>query len=201
VSHLGERLTALVDGELGHDERDRALAHLAGCEQCRAEAEAMRRLKSQLRSLREAAPASDLLQRLNALADAGQACDRTKTEGLSEAALAVPARPGPSADAGRPPGDRPVRSPRRRRRAPAGGAPSGRAGAVPRSRPRGRYLVVGAATLVLGVGTAAFAAGSQPDRLPRVTPALERFAVEHALTSNEMPMTDTTAVVEHRVGP
>lgn len=45
MSHLGERLTALVDGELGHDERDRALAHLAACDLCRAEADALRALK------------------------------------------------------------------------------------------------------------------------------------------------------------
>ncbi|MBC6462573.1 anti-sigma factor family protein, partial [Actinomadura sp. HBU206391] len=69
MSHLGERLTALVDGELGHEERDRALAHLAACEQCRAEAEALRRLKSQLRGLRGVVPEPGLLGRLNAMGD------------------------------------------------------------------------------------------------------------------------------------
>ena len=31
TAHLGELAAALVDGELGHEARDRALAHLAGC--------------------------------------------------------------------------------------------------------------------------------------------------------------------------
>ncbi|GAA2240500.1 zf-HC2 domain-containing protein [Streptomyces amakusaensis] len=43
--HLGDRLAALVDGELKHDARDRVLAHLATCPKCKAEADAQRRLK------------------------------------------------------------------------------------------------------------------------------------------------------------
>ncbi|HEX2316207.1 MAG TPA: zf-HC2 domain-containing protein, partial [Thermomonospora sp.] len=73
---LGERLTALVDGELDHDERDRALAHLAVCRTCREEADTMRRLKSRLRALSAppAPSAPDLpdtgfLDRLRALGD------------------------------------------------------------------------------------------------------------------------------------
>ena len=61
---------------------------------------------------------------------------------------------------------------------------------APRHRlPRGRYLVAGAATLaVLGIGSAAFAAGSEPRSLPRVAPSIEQFAVEHALTSGDVPL-------------
>ncbi|MEW2634344.1 zf-HC2 domain-containing protein [Streptomyces sp. NPDC048389] len=44
--HLGDRLAALVDGELEHDVRDRVLAHLATCPRCKAEADAQRRLKN-----------------------------------------------------------------------------------------------------------------------------------------------------------
>ncbi|MGK5728259.1 anti-sigma factor family protein [Streptomyces sp. URMC 124] len=44
--HLGDRLAALVDGELGHDSRERVLAHLATCWTCKAEADAQRRLKN-----------------------------------------------------------------------------------------------------------------------------------------------------------
>lgn len=44
--HLGDRLAALVDGELKHDVRDRVLAHLATCPKCKAEADAQRRLKN-----------------------------------------------------------------------------------------------------------------------------------------------------------
>jgi len=35
VKHLGIQVTALVDDQLSHDERDRALAHVTRCEQCR----------------------------------------------------------------------------------------------------------------------------------------------------------------------
>ncbi|MFB6806013.1 zf-HC2 domain-containing protein [Streptomyces sp. NPDC056387] len=44
--HLGDRLAALVDGELNHDARERVLAHLATCAKCKAEADAQRRVKS-----------------------------------------------------------------------------------------------------------------------------------------------------------
>jgi hypothetical protein len=51
--------------------------------------------------------------------------------------------------------------------------------------------LAGAATLaVLGIGSAAFAAGSEPRSLPRVSPSIEQFAVEHALTSGYVPLTD-----------
>ena len=54
--HLGERLTALIDGELGHDEREKAHRHLAACADCRAEAEALRGLKKRLRALNDTMP-------------------------------------------------------------------------------------------------------------------------------------------------
>jgi len=44
MSHLGQRLSALIDGELGHVERDRVLVHLVRCEPCRADAVALRTL-------------------------------------------------------------------------------------------------------------------------------------------------------------
>ncbi|GGP52238.1 zf-HC2 domain-containing protein [Streptomyces abikoensis] len=65
--HLGDRLAALVDGELGHDSRERVLAHLATCWTCKAEADAQRRLKS---VFAEAAPpplSDSLLARLQGL--------------------------------------------------------------------------------------------------------------------------------------
>ncbi|GHF15099.1 MULTISPECIES: zf-HC2 domain-containing protein [Streptomyces] len=65
--HLGDRLAALVDGELGHESRERVLAHLATCRTCKAEADAQRRLKS---VFAEAAPpplSAGLLARLQGL--------------------------------------------------------------------------------------------------------------------------------------
>jgi anti-sigma factor RsiW len=51
--HLGDRLTALIDGELDHGTRDRILGHLAQCTDCRHEADAERRLKARLGGLAE----------------------------------------------------------------------------------------------------------------------------------------------------
>jgi anti-sigma factor RsiW len=172
MSHLGERLTALVDGELGHDERDRALAHLAACDLCRAEADALRALKRRLRAMGDAVPAERLLARLQAMGEPG--------DPLPPAVRRLPGESrGPSAG-------RPATRPRDTR--PAGRA---RRAAARRRLPRGRYLLAGAATLaVLGIGSAAFAAGSDPRSLPRVAPSVEQFAVEHALTSGDVPLTD-----------
>ena len=49
-----ERVTALVDDQLGHDDRDRALAHVMNCEQCRLEVERERATKAALRRLADA---------------------------------------------------------------------------------------------------------------------------------------------------
>jgi RNA polymerase sigma-70 factor (ECF subfamily) len=53
--HLGERLSALIDGELSDTQRERVLAHLAGCEDCRREAVALRLLKRRMHALGDAA--------------------------------------------------------------------------------------------------------------------------------------------------
>jgi anti-sigma factor RsiW len=176
MTHLGERLTALVDDELGHDERDRALMHLAACDACRAEADVLRALKRRLRAMGDVLPAEGLLSRLQAMGEPG--------DPLPPVVRRLPGQ-------GRVPGA--VRSTRPRDTRPAGNRP-GRAAAARRRLPRGRYLVAGAATLaVLGIGSAAFAAGSEPRSLPRVAPSIEQFAVEHALTSGDVPLTDPKA--------
>ncbi|QGV78728.1 anti-sigma factor family protein [Streptomyces ficellus] len=65
--HLGDRLAALVDGELGHDARERVLAHLATCPKCKAEADAQRRLKSVFAQAAPPPPSAGLLARLQGL--------------------------------------------------------------------------------------------------------------------------------------
>jgi anti-sigma factor RsiW len=62
--HLGTRLGALVDGELAHDDRDRALAHLASCAQCRTLVEAQRTLKSELDAMPMPEPSARLMAAL-----------------------------------------------------------------------------------------------------------------------------------------
>jgi anti-sigma factor RsiW len=66
MSHLGQRLSALIDGELGDSERDRVLAHLAGCDSCRGEAVALRMLKRRMHSLGETMADAGLTRRLMA---------------------------------------------------------------------------------------------------------------------------------------
>ncbi|GGZ84150.1 anti-sigma factor family protein [Streptomyces subrutilus] len=69
--HLGDRLAALVDGELNHDARERVLSHLATCAKCKAEADAQRRLKT---LFVESAPpplSAGLLARLQGLPGGG----------------------------------------------------------------------------------------------------------------------------------
>ncbi|MCW2940239.1 MAG: putative transrane anti-sigma factor [Actinomycetia bacterium] len=172
MSHLGERLTALVDGELGHDERDRAFAHLARCDQCRAEADTQRRLKCRLRGLGDVAPPAELIGRLYALGLPPE--PRVPVRQFLVAAATMP----PRATEARRPGDNRPRGGRPGARANA----SARAAAPVRRMPRARYLVVSAASLaVFGVGTASFV-GADSAPTQRVMPVLDRFVVEHTLT-------------------
>jgi len=67
VSHLGRRLSALIDGELSHAQRERVLAHLARCQPCRGEAAALRALKQRMHALGEATAGTALTDRLVAL--------------------------------------------------------------------------------------------------------------------------------------
>jgi Putative zinc-finger len=75
--HLGERLTALVDGELGHDARERVLAHIATCDECRAEVDEQRRLKGVFAAASRMTPAPPpgLMARLQALPGLDQGDD------------------------------------------------------------------------------------------------------------------------------
>ena len=72
MSHLGHRLSALIDGELDHTQRERVLAHLARCEPCRCEAAALRVLKQRMHALGEATANTALTDRLVALGARGQ---------------------------------------------------------------------------------------------------------------------------------
>jgi len=67
MTHLGQRLSALIDGELDIDERERVLVHLARCGWCRDEVAALRALKRRMNALGEAAAGSSLTGRLMGL--------------------------------------------------------------------------------------------------------------------------------------
>ncbi len=166
MSHLGDRLSALVDGELGGAERDRAHAHLAACRQCRTEAAELRALKQKLRGLIDGAPAETAMtSRLIAMTGPGGPMP-PRRHLLRVVPGRRPGNPAPGPVASHPGPGRtltPWPSPRRR-----------------------RYLVLGTVSLVIGLGTAAFTAA-------RITPQVEMYSVEHAITTGEVPFPAPTA--------
>jgi predicted anti-sigma-YlaC factor YlaD len=94
VSHLGRRLSALIDGELSHAQRERVLGHLTRCEPCRREAAGMRALKQRMHALGEATANTALTDRLVALGaryprQAGLSRRRRPVRSIAVAALAV----------------------------------------------------------------------------------------------------------------
>jgi anti-sigma factor RsiW len=184
MSHLGDRLSALVDGELSGADLDRAHAHLAACEQCCTEAAELRQLKRKLRDLMTREPV-----------------DGAPAEAAMTSRLVAMTGPG---------GPVPVRTAERRRRLRV--VPGHRPGADPGlSRPgrpghpgrrrtwlgarRRRYLMLGTVSLVVGLGTAAFTAGGGGDAAPgpRITPPVEMYSVEHAITTGEVPFPGPSA--------
>jgi anti-sigma factor RsiW len=168
--HLGDLVAALVDGELDHDARDRALSHLAHCAPCREEVDAHRRVKRRLHELPDPSPGVELADRLQALA----------TEPPPGAARG-PRRGRRGID--HPAAGAPPRRPRRTRRA-----------RVPSARPlRVRWTLAGGASL-LALGVAAvLAGGNDPGAGRPITPPVDRFVVEHVATSGELPLTDPAA--------
>jgi anti-sigma factor RsiW len=169
MSHLGERLSALVDGELSGAELDRAHAHLAACGPCRGEAAELRELKQKLRGLVAGAPAeAAMTSRLIAMTGPGGPVPPRRS-----LLRVVPGR-RPAI----PPGAAAYSRPRSRR--PWSGGFTGR---------RRRYLVLGTVSLVVGLGTAAFTVGGGGGAAPgpRITPPVEMYSVEHAITTGGVP--------------
>ena len=68
MTHLGSRISALVDGQLTVAATERALAHVAVCGQCAEELSSARSARAALASVDEPAPAADLTARLLSLA-------------------------------------------------------------------------------------------------------------------------------------
>ncbi len=159
MSHLGNLISALIDGELGGVELDRANSHLAGCAACRAEAAQLRELKRELRTLGDLDGADAVISRLLAIVGTGYPGTGGTPGGV------VTARPL-------------ARQPGRRAR-----------------RRRGRYAVWSAMSLVVvGVGAAAFGMGGTPSgNEPQITPQIEVFDVQHAITSGDVPFADPAA--------
>lgn len=69
--HLGDRVTALVDGQLSPAAAERALAHVTGCLRCSSDLAAARAARRVLSDVDDVHPAGDLTARLLALGAAG----------------------------------------------------------------------------------------------------------------------------------
>ncbi|WP_454051283.1 zf-HC2 domain-containing protein [Cellulomonas sp. Marseille-Q8402] len=72
-AHLGDRVSALVDGQLAPAVAERALAHVAGCARCAADLAAARAARRVLCDVDDVRPAGDLTARLLALGGCGPA--------------------------------------------------------------------------------------------------------------------------------
>jgi len=185
MSHLGDLIAALVDGELSHDGRDRALAHIAGCAECRAEVDRQRRLKALLANQADPHPSVDLQARLRAIADRTPGTPAGSTAGGLPVGELRPARTRRSwlpatAAAFAPTSVRPAsRS--------ADGAPPARPGA--RRRTVRRFVAGSASALAL---TAALAVVGSADAgsAPKVTPPVDQFLQEHTRTTARLPLGD-----------
>lgn len=166
MSHLGDRLVSLIDGELDHDARDKALAHLAVCRECRAEADEQRRLKGMVSNLDGPEPSSDLVHRLRALAEPGEPGPPTP-----------PARPNEPVTGG------PVAA------FHDGSAARPSAAARPGWR-KTNLALAGMFCLATAAATTAFIVGDRDSTAVHVTPDVDRYAVEHAVTVPHVPLTD-----------
>lgn len=177
TEHLGERISPLIDYQLDHDARDRALAHLAVCALCQREVAELREVKARLTALRDPALSDAFTARLLGIALAAPPSSRTGTPPDGRAPVGEGgvargrARRGPGgpprrAGAG-PPSRRSTTTSGRSGTGPSSGGPRGqrmrrsvsrRPGSV-RSNVR-RTLLGSAALIVLVVAGAAAADGN-----------------------------------------
>jgi len=171
VSHLGQRLSALIDGELSEAEQDRVLAHLVGCEPCRREASALRTLKRRMNSL-GGDPADDgdpaLTHRLMSLASAGFAFGEPGRDAGWSWPTAFPVAAA---------GPRELRPGR-----------TVVAGAV-------AFLVVGLGAAAFAAG------GSDGPAGPQITPSVDVFMMQHEITAGEVPVVLPVATPMVKLGP
>ena len=174
AGHLGAVVAALVDGQLGHADRDRALSHLAGCAECRSEVAEQRAMKARLDLLDVRAP-GDLADRLLAwqgLPSAWSTEADAHWPGSPSGVWAVPVaiRTAPLAPA---------------LEAPTAGRPH-------RSR---RAPVSAIAGLVLvGAGLGGIVAVGAPADEPYRDPSSPDLVVQHATTTTQVPLADPAVV-------
>jgi hypothetical protein len=173
VTHLGQRLSALIDGELLGSERERVLLHMGRCGSCRDEVAALRMLKRRLSAVGEAAaeagltgPAgAGLTGRLMGLSELMDLDDSKLSGGMPSGETIWPPR---APAGGWPMHERAGQPDQAAKPADHGNRPDQRAG---------RYFLAGSLVIFLaGLGTAAVIAGGEPQAqapAPAVTPSVD----------------------------
>ena len=180
MTHLGDRVTTLVDGQLSVEATERAHVHLAGCRDCREVAEAERLIKGKLATLSDPEPGIDLMGRL--------------------LAMGGPSGPLPPR-AGHVPGSPRSASPRWQPVAVASGRPSGRQATRPDRPParpisrvsvrRRRARLAGAvlgALGVVGAGVGGLAMGPPPAAVSgSVNSSSDSLIVDRGPSASRLP--------------
>jgi anti-sigma factor RsiW len=158
LTHLGQRLSALIDGELDGSERERVLLHMARCGSCRDEVAALRMLKRRMNELGEAAAGAGLTGRLMRLRESGL------PDGMPMADVAWPTPPAPR------------------------GWEFGGDGSRPEQRAGRYFLAGSLVVFLAGLGTAAFIAGGEPQPQapsPPVAPSVDVLVVPRGANGYE----------------
>lgn len=170
MSHLGDRITALVDQRLDPASREQVLCHLLECPDCRAEADEERAVRRML-------------------AGFGYSVEHEPPAALQARLLVVADDPGP-AGGGRPT----LLFARRLNGAGRERQPGIRRPVAPPSRRRTRRRFVLAGSLSIGAATAAvaFVVGGQPAG-PAISPSVDSYTIEHIAVRDTGPLTDPAA--------
>ena len=168
--HHGDRIAALVDGELDHDTRDRLLSHIAECADCRAAVDEQRWLKAALARSDGPVPSAALLSTLISMAEPGEPTPRTRrplapvTPWSERETAAVAAWTNPH-------------------------GPAGRDGTFAFGRiARHRIGIAAAAAVSASAVTAGLAlVGAEPQQQgPALTPPIDSYVQQHAETTGQM---------------
>jgi hypothetical protein len=197
--HLGWLVAAVVDGALDHAARERALGHLARCDDCRAEVEAQRRLKARLARLAGPDVPTSLAERLLHLPDASAGTGAVTLDPALPplrmvAGFRRPDTGGVRRGAG--PGDgSPFRvTPGRARPLGSTARPPGRAAASGRGRGltsrRRRFGAAAGGLAAFALSIATVAALGSAERPRTVVPAVDSYTVVHSRTAVGVPGAD-----------
>lgn len=176
MTHLGQRLSALIDGELEPSERERVVLHVNKCGACLEEVAALRMLKQKLNALGDGAAGvalAGLTGRLIGLSELGLGLTPpgAAQSGSDSAWNAEAASGWNDADQAE------------RWRFPARNSKS--------EQRAGKYFLAGSlAIFMAGLGTAAFLAGgeAQPSApAPPVVPSVDVMVVPHEVMNGPVP--------------